>query len=88
MAHTLIERDELRVLSGASRTDPMPALAQLSELPASSPWPRTTPAKRWPGSARRTGNLVVKAAGHVPQTLQVASTPDYPSTVLAPLPRQ
>jgi hypothetical protein len=33
-------------------------------------------------------NLVVKAAGHVPQTLQVASTPEFPSTVLAALPRQ
>jgi hypothetical protein len=33
-------------------------------------------------------NLIVKAAGHVAQTLQVASTPDFPSTLLAALPRQ
>jgi hypothetical protein len=32
-------------------------------------------------------NLTVKAAGHATQTLRVASTPDWPSTVLAVLPR-
>jgi len=30
----------------------------------------------------------VKADGHVPQTLRVASTPDWPLTVLAALPLQ
>jgi hypothetical protein len=30
--------------------------------------------------------LIVKAAGHTPQSLRVGSTPDWPSTVLAALP--
>jgi hypothetical protein len=32
-------------------------------------------------------NLIVKAAGHAPHSIQVGTTPDWPSTVLVALPR-
>jgi hypothetical protein len=32
-------------------------------------------------------SLIIKAAGHTPQTLRVATTPDWPSTVIVALPR-